>query len=383
MRIGIEIERYDVRRGGAEVYADRLARRLLADGHEVHVFASEAHEPPAGVRLHSVRPFHYDSSRAAVRAADLDVVVGTGKSGGMNVFQPHSGTIPGNLARSEAMIRPAALRTVHRALRRINPRHRRILSIERRQYAQSDPAPIFLAVSNMVARQMGRDYGVAPDRIRVVHNGVDVERFSPAKTAPLRAGARRDLGVDAPSTVFLLVAHNFALKGVRELIEAAGRVGRRRRDFWVLIAGKGRPGAYQRLAAARGCADRVRFLGPRPDVRALYAAADVYFHPTWYDACSLTVLEAVGCGLPVVTTRWNGASELLTDGVDALLLDSPEDVPAMAETIEKLFDPRLRARLAAAARSRALEITEDQHYRRVLAVFEEAAWLCPCPRRAA
>jgi UDP-glucose:(heptosyl)LPS alpha-1,3-glucosyltransferase len=96
-----------------------------------------------------------------------------------------------------------------------------------------------------------------------------------------------------------------------------------------------------------------------PDPLPWYRAADAFALPTWYDACSLTVLEACACGLPVVTTRWNGAAELLTDGRDGYVVDGPEDADALAGAIERAIAPRSRERVGAAARALALRNTLD------------------------
>lgn len=143
--------------------------------------------------------------------------------------------------------------------------------------------------------------------IRQVYNGVDIERFSPARCESLRSAQRIAWGISGAETVFLLVAHNFALKGVRELIAAFATVARKDSNAHLVIAGKDRPGRYRRQADILGCGDRVQFVGAIADSLAAYAAADAYVHPTYYDPCSLTVLEALACGLPVITTEFNGA----------------------------------------------------------------------------
>ena len=127
--------------------------------------------------------------------------------------------------------------------------------------------------------------------------------------------------------VGLFVGHNFALKGLKPLLAglAAHRsgIGRPTRSSSWSAAG-GDAGPYRRLASRLGLADSVHFLGFYPDVNACYWSSDFFVQPTYYDPCSLVVLEALACGLPVITTAQNGASELMTDGREGYILTAAD-----------------------------------------------------------
>ena len=127
---------------------------------------------------------------------------------------------------------------------------------------------------------------------------------------------RRRLGIDPETVLLLMVATNFQLKGMATLLRTLGRLRGRRLPVRLLVVGGKRLGPWRRKAARLGLAAAVQFVGPVEDIVPYYAAADVYVHPTIYDTCSLVVLEAAACGLPVVTTRCNGAAELFHDGDD-------------------------------------------------------------------
>ncbi len=162
------------------------------------------------------------------------------------------------------------------------------------------------------------------------------------------------LGIEADTLLLLLAAHNFRLKGVPELLRVAAQLANNGRRVHVLIAG-GRRIEHWRLAAARlKIADCVTFLGTVPDMVPYYAAADAYVHPTYYDPCSLVLLEAAASGLPIVTTRrFNGAVELFRDN-EILTVEDPSAAKALYERVEALFDERLRGQLSNAARRVAL-----------------------------
>ena len=118
-------------------------------------------------------------------------------------------------------------------------------------------------------------------------------------------------------------------------------------------------------------ADRFLFLGFRRDPKDAYFAADFLAHPTFYDPCSLVALEALACGLPVVTTRYNGASERLGDPPAGAVVRDPHDAAGLAKTIEDVLHPAHRARLAARATAAAAAWTFEDHYRALVGVFEQ------------
>jgi len=381
VKIGFQIERLDPARGGAETWVVRFTERLLAEGHEVHLFAAECARVPEGAVLHHVmrrglaRPqrdmrFARAVGRAS-RRAGLDVVVAVGRTFGANVLQPHGGTLPGGRRQNLLRISRPWLRTLKAASDRVNPRIRALGWIERRQY-EADPPPEVVALSRMVRRDMQTFYAVPDKRLHLVYNGVDTGRFSPEACEAAREAARRAWGLGPEETCFLLVAHNPALKGLVELLAAAARLPRG--EPWrVVLVGKARLRRFLALARRLGLGDRFLAAGPLDDVLPAYAAADAYVHPTWYDPCSLTVLEAMACGRPVVTTRFNGASELMEDGREGFLVDSPAETDRLAAALERLLDPGRRRRLGRAARGTAEQHPLQRNFREMMAVFETAA----------
>ena len=163
---------------------------------------------------------------------------------------------------------------------------------------------------------------------------------------------------------------NYRLKGLAQLIRAAATVPRGER-FRLAVVGHPKFARYERLARRLGVADRFRFLGFRADPKDAYFAADFLVHPTFYDPCSLVALEALACGLPVITTRYNGASELLTVPDNGLVVDDPHDAAAWAAAIARMLDPAYRRSASQSAREAAGRWTFEHHYRALLAVFAE------------
>jgi UDP-glucose:(heptosyl)LPS alpha-1,3-glucosyltransferase len=146
------------------------------------------------------------------------------------------------------------------------------------------------------------------------------------------------------------IAHNFRLKGVRRWMEALALLGSSRaQGLRALVIGKGDTPAWHRLASRLGVDGRLTFIGATDRVPAFLHAADVLVHPTYYDPCSRVVLEGLLAGLPCITTRWDGAAEVIHNGENGFVLDDPWDVQALAATVERLRDAELRRSVGEAA----------------------------------
>src|SRR5262249_49582738 len=158
----------------------------------------------------------------------------------------------------------------------------------------------------------------------VVPAAIDPGRFVETDRPLRRQRLRQQLGIGPDETVAAFVAMNYRLKGLDPLLHAVGRLPRDV-PFRLLRVGHPRTERDRRLARRLGVADRVCFHGYSAEPRNCYFAADFLVHPTFYDPCSLVVLEALACGLPVITTRYNGASELFQSPGGGLVVDDPHD----------------------------------------------------------
>jgi UDP-glucose:(heptosyl)LPS alpha-1,3-glucosyltransferase len=136
--------------------------------------------------------------------------------------------------------------------------------------------------------------------------------------------------------LFLFATNNFRLKGLAVLIEAmhlgtmfhAGQ-----QHGFLIVAGSGKPQRYQDVADRLNVGGRIMFLGPTRDIQTLLSVIDVAVLPTFYDPSSRFILESIVAGKPVITTRFNGATDLFADGRHGKIIDAPEDVCALADAI--------------------------------------------------
>jgi UDP-glucose:(heptosyl)LPS alpha-1,3-glucosyltransferase len=211
---------------------------------------------------------------------------------------------------------------------------------------------------------------MAADKIRVIYNGLDRVRFRP-RPAPERDALAARLDAPHDSGIVLFVGSGFRRKGLAWLLEAFGQVADPKARLWVV--GRDRSRRHERLAQRLGVGERVRFWGAQADPAPFYQAAAVLALPTLYDPCSNVVLEALGCGTPVITTDANGAAQFLIPGVNGAILARPDDVAGLTRFLDDFLarrhDPAVRDAAAGAVAGLSWEAT----VRQTLAVLEEAA----------
>ncbi len=335
--------------GGTEADLYRTAGALAERGHEVHLFcaAIRAAAPPgvtvervpivrAG-RVARLLSFAWAAPRQAARRGPWDVVIGFGRTPRQDLIRCGGGTHRSYL---ETMRRFGARRPG------LGAYHRAVLWLETLQFRPTNYRRV-LAVSQRVGDEIRTGYAVAPGRIRVLYNGVDLERFEPARCAGLRVGARRRLGIAEEAAVVLAVGSGFRRKGIdgllglwREKPPADARL--------VVVGDDERLAAYRRMAREGALSDSVRFVGPQTAIEDFYAAADVVVVASLQEAFGNVVLEALACGRPVVTSAQVGAAELLNGALRDFVIDRPDDVAALRERLVAALGPGRveRARLA-------------------------------------
>jgi UDP-glucose:(heptosyl)LPS alpha-1,3-glucosyltransferase len=177
------------------------------------------------------------------------------------------------------------------------------------------------------------------------------------------------LGPD--DVVGLFIGINYRLKGIEPLLRAVRHV--KNGQFRLLIAGAANYRHWQGLADRLNISSQVRFAGHVSPSRYCFFASDFLIHPTFYDPCSLVVLEAQAAAMPVITSRYNGAQELMTPPHDGYVVDNPHDALHLAWCIDQLCDPLRRAGCAQTSRRKATHWTFEHHYRALVAIMHERA----------
>jgi UDP-glucose:(heptosyl)LPS alpha-1,3-glucosyltransferase len=365
MRVALVIERFEAGSGGVEAVAWTIAHGLARRGDQVEVIAHRADESPEIALRRVAVPRSWQPLRvlgfsaAAARAiADsrADCVLSFSRTRRQHVYRAGAGSHADYMERRYGRL--------HR-LWRVSPRHAVLLAAERRIFR--DPRQRVLCVSEMVRSEIRRRYAVPAERLVVVRNGVDLERFHPRNRAGSGAKLRAELGAsDAP--VWLFAGSGFERKGLDTALRALARSRPADAELWVV--GRNSRARWQRLAHRLGVAARVSFFGFQGDLAPFYAAADALFLPSRYDAFGNVCLEAAAAGLPVVTSGAVGAAELLRDSGGVVA--DPEDVTGFARELEQLHEAALRARRAADSRKIAETLSWDRQIDALRAELERA-----------
>ncbi len=385
MKVALIMQHVDSGRGGAETSVGQYARHLTRRECQVHVYTTSTapadnldgvtfHTIPSRSWLRSLRTRNF--VRRAVEQISrerFDVVHAVTCCLDADIYQPRGGSIAETSLRNLAACASSAGRLGRRLSRAFDPNHRIALRLERRVCRQVQ-RPIIAAVSEYVADQFSRHYRLGPPRVRVIFNGVDAPQADPAGARRNRHQVRQALGVAEGVVLALLVAHNFKLKGLASAIRALGKVVQRTdRDTRLLVLGRDKPLPYKKLAEALGVADKLIVHGPAIDAWPFFHAADLLVHPTYYDACSRVVLEALTAGLPVITTRHNGAAEAITDGQEGYVIDSANDIDALADRWLRLTDADLRRACRDHALAKRKCVSMSRHVDQMLALYREVA----------
>jgi glycosyltransferase involved in cell wall biosynthesis len=214
-------------------------------------------------------------------------------------------------------------------------------------------SPRVACVSEYLRKQLLATTSIPADRTVVVHNGIDASRFRPQAGRPLR----NELGLGDDDFLIGAVGNTRPEKGYDVLLESAALLQSRLPRGRVAIVGEQQQPhaeALLRRRAELGLEDRVAFIGYRTDMPEILASLDCFVVTSRAEGFSLATIQAMACGVPVVASRCGGPEEIVTDGVDGILVPVG-DAAATADAVERLAaSVELRRRLADAGRMRAL-----------------------------
>lgn len=332
MKIAIVRQRYNPY-GGAERFVERALGALAGEGAEVTLITRNWDGAPrAGFQQITCDPSYSrifggrtarDRSFAACAQAEM-------LRGGFDITQSHE-RIPGcmifragdGVHAAWLMHRARVLGPLQRVVQGFSGYHRYVLSAEKAMFEH----PALRAVicnSPMVAEEVSRHYGLPSDKLPVIYNGVDTAVFHPSLAREFRDATRARAAIPQHAPLLLFVGSGFQRKGVPQLLRAFAAAPAREAHL-VVVGADRKLKAMQALAARLGLGRRVRFTGPLKDVRPWYGAADGFVLPTLYDPCPNAALEALACGLPVVTSTTCGAQAWVRSGENGWVVDALDE----------------------------------------------------------
>ncbi|MGB7543600.1 MAG: glycosyltransferase family 4 protein [Burkholderiales bacterium] len=367
MRLALVRQRYNPC-GGAERFIERALAALTGQGITVTVFAREWSGDPG--RVVRCDPFHigrlwrdWSFARAVCRELarqKADLVQSHERIACCDIYRAGDGVHAQWLRNRRAALGPWG-----RLGLALNPYHRYVLAAERRLFASRRLRAV-ICNSRMVKEEIQRHFGVPEQKLHVIYNGIDLDAFHPRLREAHRAAMREKLGIPQPALVHLFVGAGFERKGVFPLLAAFARIPDKQAHLVIVGRDKAQARA-EALSRSLGIAARVHFAGGQEDVRPWYGAADSFVLPTLYDPFPNAALEAMACGLPVITTSQCGTAELIDAGENGFVVPAL-DVEALAEALAKL-DPQRAQRMGACARARAQAFGLDAMAERLLALY--------------
>jgi len=375
LKIAVVVRVYSSSGGGLERHAVAVVEGLIRRGHEVHLYAHRW-EQPEHSRIHYHRvPVVWKPSwlralmfhrgvNCCLKGTHYDIVLGMG----VVMFTPqHVYGLDGGLMAEWLPVR-YPLRPVRYLMLLLRPVLLVNWLLERRLLKGHVSRLITYSSSNKA--EATRQYGVPSDRISVIYNGYDPRRFHAPRGSTIRTEMLKRYGLPEDATVLLFVSQDFLRKGLDCLIGALPPVMRKNPRTWLVVVGKDKPGTFQTMARREGVDRRVIFAGASDAIEEFYAMADALVFPTRFDPFPLVCLEAMACGLPVITTRVNGVSDIIQDGINGYVIESPQDLKALTDRMCRLLDPVHREAMGHAAAETARHYTWDRHLQEFDRLFQ-------------
>jgi UDP-glucose:(heptosyl)LPS alpha-1,3-glucosyltransferase len=368
MIVGIAHLEYS-RTGGIERASAELADRVARRGHEVHFHAARwtagtqtpivFHRVPVIPQPHSAElaSFRYFAP-LQLRLEHYDITHSHGRVTGCDIVTAHSCHLAGMRRRGK---HPVSGLQPNRGIT-----DRLLLGLETTNFRKRRYRKV-IAVAEGVRRELLECYGVPDEDVVVIPNGVDLAVFSPDRRRARRDESRRSLGLTEDEAAILFVGNEFERKGLKFALGALALAKPSRQKL--IVAGKEDPEPYRGYAEHLGISANVLFAGVSSDIPSLLAAADIFLLPTSYEAFSLALLEAAATGLPIVTTRVNGAVELLQDQTSTIFVN--QDSQEIAKAVRLLLEsPELRARFGHESRKAALQYSWEVIAEKTVTVYE-------------
>jgi UDP-glucose:(heptosyl)LPS alpha-1,3-glucosyltransferase len=347
--------------GGAESYLKLLARGVHDAGHATQLFSTKdwpAEEWTFGELrvLQATSPIGFaDELDRVWRKAECDLLMSLERVWHCHLYRAGDGVHRAWLERRAKM--SSFLR---RFLAPFNRKHSGIVRLEEALFAKRGAARVIVN-SQMVKNEIVEFYGYPSSEIDLIYTGVPLESFSNMRER--RREQRRLVGLNEDEIALLFAGSGWERKGLREAIEAVARC--RSSKVRLLVAGRGNQTGFAAASA--------QFLGVITDMPALYAAADIFILPTFYDPFSNACLEALASGLPVITTRDNGFSEIIQDAVHGSIIDRADNTDALRDAIQFWCDAATRENARPAILQRASEFDISKNVERTLALLLQPA----------
>ena len=350
-KVAIIIERTNIALGGAERSIFELAAALSNLNIEVHTLAAKGNTETKNIHIlcdekPGKRTCYFAFAKALknhLQQNSYDIIHSTLPFNFADIYQPRGGSFAEAVERNIASYQNKYIETYKKITAPLNFR-RTILRRAEKKFCKKTDEPIIACLSQYVASQFKKHYNVNDERLAVIVNGIKTNKeIEAARADKLRSQILAKLKLkeaDNPIS-FLFAANNFRLKGLSCLIKAMAlaKSQNANRKAYLVVAGNGGTTKYRYLARKLNIHKQIVFLGSVRHIQNALAITNVAILPTFYDPCSRFILEALAANKPVITTKFNGATDLFTDGKHGKIIDEPQNIPALAEAIKYFTNP--------------------------------------------
>ncbi len=333
MKIALIRKRYSPARGGAEKVAAKFVRHFIDRGHEITVFSEKFSGEESdklkwrkisrGSGLSKTSSFHRQVQNALNKdncRKEFDIIYTMCR------------TFPADIFRVTEQLHHEWLPIGYSCLARFNPRHFSILNLERKAIRPENMRHIIVN-SQLLKNQIVARFDYPTEKVSLVSNGIDKSVYFPAEEGE-KDEVKKKLHL-SDRFVCIFVAANFKIKGLSEAIRAiAGLNEEMRKHVTLLVVGKGKPKRFLELAEKLNVTENLVFAGRQSKMRDYYIASDLLLYPSHYETFGNVILESCACGIPVLTTRMVGASELIKDNKNGFLVKSAEKIDQITSILE-------------------------------------------------
>lgn len=356
--------------GGAERFISRALEALDQQAMDLNVITRQWQgERQANWHLHLCDPVKWGrisrergfavAARALWQREKFDIVQSHERIAGCDIYRAGDGVHQRWLE-----LRSRLLPSWRQKLLMSNRYHRYVMDAERAMY-QAPELKAVICNAHMVKQEIIERFGVASDKIHVIYNAINTTQFVPVDEAE-RLQQRQKLALPLNASILIYVGSGFERKGLAAAIQAIAGTNR-----YLVVVGKDKAEKqYRALPSELGCSDRVIFAGMQADTRPWYQAADGLLLPTLYDPFPNVILEAMACGLPVITSTTCGGSEFIQAGENGYVCDAL-DIIALRDAIMALPEQAIGSDMAIHARERVMDSSPQRLSQQLISLYQQ------------
>ncbi|WP_310606901.1 glycosyltransferase family 4 protein [Buttiauxella brennerae] len=355
--------------GGAERFVSRALEALSAHDMELNVITRQWQgERQENWYIHICDPLKLgrisrekgfaDAARKLWQRENFDIVQSHERIAGCDIYRAGDG-----VHRRWLLQRARILPAWRRKWLFLDRYHRYVMQAERAMY-QAPELKAVICNAEMVKQEIIEDFSIPANKIHVIYNAIDSSRFVPA-SEDLRVKLRNEMAIPQNAVALVFVGSGFERKGLAGAIQAIAGT-----DRYLIVVGQDKAEKqYQALAQSLGCLNQVRFMGMQKNTLPFYQAADGLLLPTLYDPFPNVILEAMACGLPVITSLTCGGAEFITTGQNGYVCDAL-NISQLSAAVMAIPSRLADEKMGVYARERVRDATPEKLSQQLISLYQ-------------